>query len=72
MFNNCVNFNKPLDKWDVSNVTNMNYMFENCKKFNQCIDDWKLNSLKYCDNVMDGCDKYTFNKIYIPSILSTL
>ena len=31
-------FNQPLDKWDVSNVSNMGSMFERTKKFNQPLD----------------------------------
>ena len=28
-------FNQPLNKWDVSNVTNMKCMFKNATSFNQ-------------------------------------
>ena len=29
------NFNQPIEKWIVSNVTNMNKMFYNAESFNQ-------------------------------------
>lgn len=35
LFLQCVWFNQPLNKWNVSNIINMSYMFSNCKKFNQ-------------------------------------
>ena len=69
LFKGCNNFNKPLDKWDVSNVIVMHCMFEDCKKFNQCLDDWKIDSLKECKHIMDGCVKYTFNKIQLPNTI---
>jgi len=28
-------FNQPLNDWNVSNVTNMNFMFQNARSFNQ-------------------------------------
>ena len=31
------NFNEDLSKWEISSVTNMEYMFENCSRFNQKI-----------------------------------
>jgi|UPI00012DCD67 bacterial surface protein 26-residue repeat len=42
MFYNCNKFNKPLNSWDVSSVTNMDYMFQNCHEFNQPLDKWLL------------------------------
>ena len=35
-------FNKPLNKWDVSNVWDMEYMFQ-LSKFNQDISMWNIN-----------------------------
>ena len=35
MFWGAESFNQPLNKWNVSNVTNMNYMFEDATSFNQ-------------------------------------
>ena len=35
MFADAEAFNQPLNKWDVSNVTNMKCMFKNARSFNQ-------------------------------------
>lgn len=35
MFENCIRFNYDISKWNVSQVTAMNYMFNNCAAFNQ-------------------------------------
>jgi surface protein len=37
-------FNQPIGDWDVSNVTNMQYMFLS-SPFNQPIGDWELNNI---------------------------
>ena len=35
-------FNQPIEKWDVSNVTNMEYMFYGALSFKQTLpDEWK-------------------------------
>ena len=40
MFQNCENFKaKDLDKWNISNVKNMEYMFDNCMKLKK-IPSW--------------------------------
>ena len=42
MFRGSQAFNQPIDKWDVSNVTDMSYMFLESKKFKQTLpDEWK-------------------------------
>jgi surface protein len=41
MFAGCKNFNRELNYWDVSEVTNMSYMFAGCKKFNQPL-NWNV------------------------------
>ena len=35
MFENARSFNQPLNKWNVSNVTNMEGMFNGATSFNQ-------------------------------------
>jgi len=35
MFSNAKAFNQPLDKWDVSNVIDMDSMFKGATSFNQ-------------------------------------
>ena len=38
-------FNQPLNKWDVSNVTNMGYMFRITESFNQNLSDWNVSKV---------------------------
>jgi surface protein len=45
MFMGCSVFNQPLDKWDVSSVSNMAGMFENATNFNQPLDKWDVSSV---------------------------
>jgi surface protein len=51
MFKNNKKFNQPLDKWNVSNVTNMDYMFNGDSNtgvylvFNQNISGWNVNKV---------------------------
>lgn len=40
MFFHCKLFNADLDKWDVSNVTDMNHMFYGAVKFNGRVANW--------------------------------
>jgi surface protein len=40
MFTGCEKFNKKLDNWDVSKVTNVSYMFAFCTNFRQKL-KWK-------------------------------
>ena len=40
-----LSFNQDISNWDVSNVTDMNYMFTNAKKFNQDISSWDVNNV---------------------------
>jgi surface protein len=44
MFANAA-FNQPIGSWDVSNVTDMEYMFYDASAFNQPIGDWNVSSV---------------------------
>ena len=62
MFNSASSFNQPLDKWYVSNVTNMRYMFCYAKSFDQNISMWNVSNVTdYSDfatgSPIDGTDK---------------
>ena len=39
-------FNQALDKWDVSNVTDMGEMFAGAESFNQSLDSWNVSKVK--------------------------
>jgi len=45
MFQNCINFDQPLNDWDTSNVTNMHYMLRGCQKFNQSLNNWNTSNV---------------------------
>ena len=40
-----INFNQSLNNWNVSNVTNMNYMFKEAINFNQDINNWNISNV---------------------------
>jgi surface protein len=40
MFYGASAFNQPIDRWNVSNVVNMNKMFYGAVSFNQPIGEW--------------------------------
>ena len=48
-------FNKPLDNWDVSNITNMYSLFSGAVSFNQPLDDWDVS------NVIDMSCMFSLN-----------
>lgn len=45
MFASQTNFNKDLSNWDVSLITNMNYLFQQCKIFNQDLSNWDVSNI---------------------------
>ena len=55
MFNGCKSFNQPLNKWDVSNVTDMYSMFKGCESFNQDISKWNISKVKNYTNMFYEC-----------------
>ena len=50
-----LDFNGDISNWDVSNVTNMNYMFAGCEKFNQDISNWDVSNVKYAHFIFSHC-----------------
>ena len=40
MFDGASSFNQPLNKWDVSNVTDMRIMFVRAESFNQSLNNF--------------------------------
>ena len=53
-------FNGHISQWDVSKVTNMDYMFFNCKSFNQDISNWDVSNVTNMRSMFYAC-KY-FNQ----------
>ena len=44
MFSSADSFNRPINKWNVSNVWNMYHMFSGASSFNQPINKWNVSS----------------------------
>ena len=51
-------FNGNISKWDVSNVTNMNYMFYWCKLFNQDISKWDVSNVRNMTGTFFNCESF--------------
>ena len=54
MFYGAQSFNQPLNKWNVSNVTNMSNMFEEESEFNQPL-NWNTSNVINMCSMFDGC-----------------
>lgn len=52
-------FNEDISGWDVSNVTNMNYMFEQATNFNQDIGSWDVGNVTSMQWMFAGRDPKT-------------
>jgi hypothetical protein len=48
---NINSFNQPLDSWDVSGVTNMEYMFFHTPNFKQRLDSWDVSGVTTIENI---------------------
>ncbi|MBO5005800.1 MAG: BspA family leucine-rich repeat surface protein, partial [Clostridia bacterium] len=49
------------DRWDVSNVKNMNNMFGKCTTFNQNLGNWNLSSICNMTAMFEGCTVFEGN-----------
>jgi surface protein len=72
MFCYCEKFNKPLNNWDVSNVTNTSRMFYYCEKFNKPLNNWNVSNVTNTTEMFDYCNileeyKPSFEEDYKPS-----
>jgi surface protein len=47
--------NKPIGKWDVKYVTNMEGLFTNASNFNEPLNNWKVSSVTNMKNMFKGC-----------------
>lgn len=57
MFAGASTFNRPLNEWDVSAVTNMDYMFNDAKSFNNnsmTLSEWNIQNVSTCDQFRKG------------------
>lgn len=47
-----------IEKWNVSNVTDMSFLFGNCENFNQDISNWDVSNVKDMSYMFKGCKKF--------------
>ena len=47
MFAGATAFNQPLNNWDTSKVTRMDYMFSEAKAFNQPLNNWDTSKVTH-------------------------
>ena len=57
MFDGASTFNKPIGNWNVSKVTNMNYMFRDTS-FNQSLDTWEIDNLETAEGMFTNSAIY--------------
>lgn len=50
--------NIKIDKWDVSNVTDMESMFANCTKFNADLSKWDVSNVTDMQNMFIACENF--------------
>ena len=51
-------FNGDISKWDVSNVTSMEYMFFECESFNQPLTNWNVSKVTNMKFMFYGCKSF--------------
>lgn len=60
MFFGARSFNQPLDKWNVSNVTEMGVMFKDATSFNQPLDDWDVSNVQSMREMFYGASALSY------------
>ena len=63
LFDN-VNHNFDISCWDVSNVTNTEFMFGHCKQFNCDLSHWNTSKVKDMKDMFKGCNRLTIPNWY--------
>ena len=62
MFDSAESFNQPLNKWNVSKVTNMEAMFGGATSFNQPLNDWNVSKVTNMALMFGGATATSFNQ----------
>ena len=55
---NLINNYGTIDKWDTSNITNMEDLFSHTENFNDDISEWDTSNVTNMDNMFDGAEKF--------------
>jgi surface protein len=58
MFAGCSSFNYPIKCWDVSEVTNMDFMFFNASEFNQRLNKWDTHAVLSMEGMFSGASNF--------------
>ena len=58
MFKDTIAFNQPLDSWDVSSVTSMDYMFDGASAFNQDISGWIVSNVTNMEYMFNNASAF--------------
>jgi surface protein len=58
LFASAGNFNQPIGNWNVSNVTNMDWMFHYLPKFNQPIGNWNTSNVTSMMHMLHICSGF--------------
>lgn len=58
MLRDAVNFNQPLEKWNVSQVISMRYMFDSARTFNQPLNSWDVAKVTNMMFLFSGCSEF--------------
>ena len=51
--------NIKIDRWDVSNVENMDFTFDNCINFNCDLSNWNVRNVNRMKYMFNGCMSFT-------------
>lgn len=58
MFAGSINFNQPINHWDVSNITNMSGLFSGAENFNQPIGSWDVSNVTNMSGMFAGATNF--------------
>lgn len=57
LFTNC-EYNFDVSNWDMSNVTDTNYMFNGCNSFDCDLSTWDVSNVTYMSHMFSGCNNF--------------
>ena len=70
-FEGCVAFNQDLSDWNVSSITDMQFMFSGCSTFNQLL-AWTTTSVVNMHGMFSGCTDFNQSLVWNTSSVVTM
>lgn len=61
MFQECRNFNEPLNNWNTKALVDASEMFDSCTDFNQSLENWDTSSLKEARGMFKNNEQMAFD-----------